>query len=418
MSKFLSTIVAPTLGVLVAAGSVSAQTYKVGPIKKGLTKPTGIAVEARGTVLFTEIPEPGKKGGKNTVSRLDPKTGKVTVLAKGEPAPTNIAVARDGSFYWTCMSAGVVMRMRGNKRELIAKGLNKPSGIAVDGAMNVYITTIPEPGKKGGKNTVGRLVNGRLQPLSVGEPEPTDIVADVRGNLYWTCRTAGVILRRDARTGKKSLVLNQLEKPTGIAMDALGALYFTEVPTPGVFGRNGGRNRVWRYNPMTHARTLVAFGFPWPIDVTVTRDGKSVFFPCKTVGVMVRADRTGSAPELISRGTGKIGTSVSFRLTSVRDRGNMYQLFTTAGLGPIAVDKRFLAVAPDGLFFLSMMGAQGLFAHYTGRLDRSGRATATLSIPNAPILRGLHLYSAFVTFAASAPSGVSGISNTLGTTIE
>ena len=59
-------------------------------------------------------------------------------------------------------------------------------------------------------------------------------------------------LRRDAVTKAVSLVLKRLEKPSGIAMDAAGNLYFTELPTPGKSAAQGGRNRIWKYDPRTH----------------------------------------------------------------------------------------------------------------------------------------------------------------------
>ena len=45
------------------------------------------------------------------------------------------------------------------------------------------------------------------------------------------------------------------------------------------------------------------------------------------------------------------------------------------------------------------------------RLDAQGVAKAKLNIPNSPVLKGIRIYSAYVTLKATAPSGISSISN-------
>lgn len=224
-----------------AAATVPAQTYKTTILVKGLNKPSGIAVHSSGDLYFTEIPSPGKFGSNNTVSLWIARTGKTSVIVKGEPAPTHIVVLPNRDFYWTCNSAGVIMRGKGTSHSSIGTGLSNPNGIAVTGKGRVFFTQLPTPGKpgnQGGRNSVAELVKGAATVLKSGEPEPVDIVVDANNNLYWTCKSAGVILTRNAKTSKVSLVLDNLDKPVGIAMDAAGNLYFTEVPTPGKFANH------------------------------------------------------------------------------------------------------------------------------------------------------------------------------------
>jgi len=76
----------------------------------GLHAPTGIALDAAENILyFTEVPEPGKDGGQNTVNALDLATQTRTVIHKGDPQPTSVAVAPNGNVYWTSTSRGQVM---------------------------------------------------------------------------------------------------------------------------------------------------------------------------------------------------------------------------------------------------------------------------------------------------------------------
>jgi hypothetical protein len=48
----------------------------------------------------------------------------------------------------------------------------------------------------------------------MGEPEPTDIAVGRKGDLYWTCKTAGVILERDAH-GEVGVLIGGLNSPSG-----------------------------------------------------------------------------------------------------------------------------------------------------------------------------------------------------------
>lgn len=288
---------AATLSLVVAGGAYA--QYETTVIARDLRRPTGIAVDQRGNVYFTQIPTPGvpgPDGGMNTVSRLD-RRGRITKITLGEPEPTHIAVTRDGRLYWTCKSAGVILTHDEGETQLVLRGLEQPSGIDVVNrgprAGDVYFTQLPTPGvpgDRGGRNTVNVFDGKNIETLTLGEPEPTDIVVSRNGTAYWTCKSAGVILTKP-RDGEKRLLLGDLHEPVGIAMDGAGDLYFTEVPTPGVPGPNGGMNRVWKLDPRSGDRVLIDEGDPEPTDVAVTRDGRTVYWTCSSAGVIVAATR-------------------------------------------------------------------------------------------------------------------------------
>ena len=144
----------------------------------------------------------------------------------------------------------------------------------------------------GGTNTVN-VSNGVVtQTLTLGEPEPTDIAVTKDGTVYWTCKSAGVILKRTP-AGVVSLVLAGLDKPVGIALDhSARKLYWTEVPTPGIAGSMGGRNRVRELDLETMSATVVAAGDSEPNDVTVTTNG-NVYWTSSSAGLIVKAQRIG-----------------------------------------------------------------------------------------------------------------------------
>jgi hypothetical protein len=279
---------------LIAARS-SAQEYETNVVVSGLVRPTGITVEGSRTLYFTQLPTPGvpgTMGGTNTVSKTVLGAGGIRTLTVGEPEPTHLALGPDGTLYWTCKSAGVILeRSRAGEVSLFLGGLTKPSGISVGRDGSVYFTQLPTPGvpgTAGGTNTVSVSDGTSIQTLTLGEPEPTDIAVAKDGTAYWTCKSANVILRRTA-DGTVSMLLGGLNQPVGIALDHKDRkLYFTEVPTPGVPGSMGGGNKVNELDLETMALTVVAFGDPEPTDVAVAGNGR-IYWTCSSAGVIVEA---------------------------------------------------------------------------------------------------------------------------------
>lgn len=282
---------------LLTSAAALAESYTFAVVATGLNRPTGLTVRGGDTIYFTEIPTPGVGGGLNAVKELKLGNGVIRTIHQGEPEPTNITVDKSGVLYWTCKSAGVILEQAsrpGATAAPLLTGLLKPSGIAIDHRGRVYFTQIPTPGvsgPNGGTNSVS-VVSVRnstgVTTLSLGEPEPADIAASKDGELYWTCKTAGVILTRDEH-GQIKLLLSGLNKPVGIALDdEREVLYWTEVPTPGVSGANGGSNKVWSYNLETKMKTLIHSGDPEPTDIAVAANGR-LYWTCSSAGVIVEA---------------------------------------------------------------------------------------------------------------------------------
>lgn len=289
------------LGLALLCGNAVAQSYTFRVVASGLQRPTGIVVQGNSTVYFSQVPTPGvngPNGGSNSVNQLNLWNGSITTLHMGEPEPLNLALGAENDLYWTCRTAGVILKQDDEGVTTVElKGLAKPSGVAVDRCGNLYFTQIPTPGvngANGGSNSVNLAYGTNVVVLHMGEPEPADIVVSKDGDLYWTCRTAGVILERSAADGQTRVLLSGLQKPVGIALDRQGRnLFFTEVPTPGVSGANGGLNKVWQYSFKSGTKTLVHSGDPEPTDIAVARDG-DLYWTCSSAGVIVEARRKGS----------------------------------------------------------------------------------------------------------------------------
>src|SRR5258708_34935080 len=118
---------------------------------------------------------------------------------------------RSGAAFLATVLAFLALAKAGAKTyqtRVVVHGLTRPTGIVAQGSKTLYISQLPTPGVKGGQNTVDKisLRTGRITNLATGEPEPTNLALDKHGNLYWPCKTAGVILERD-QLGQISLFL-------------------------------------------------------------------------------------------------------------------------------------------------------------------------------------------------------------------
>lgn len=288
-----------TLGL---ASVLSAETshFDIRIIVEGLSRPTAIASNHNNFLYFSEVPTPGvfgTAGGENTVKRLKLSNLGMTTISEGEPYPINIALDDRRNVYWTCMTAGVILKYNNKDGKTFflppdptAPGANflmSPIGIAVDTHGDVLFTEVPVPGTPGA-NMVSVSDGELITLISQNEPAPTDIAVARDGTAYWTCNTFGVIIKRTP-AGVISILKRGLESPTGIAINYNGdKLYYTELPTPGMSGADGGTNRVVELNLRTMKMCNVSVGFPLPTDVTVTPKG-IVYWTCTKAGVIACA---------------------------------------------------------------------------------------------------------------------------------
>ena len=129
--------------------------------------------------------------------------------------------------------------------------------------------------------------------------------------------------------------------------------------------------------------------------------------------VAVHPDHVGQEPLGEPMAPDDPGGRVDLHLTANDSSGLPYQLGTSLGTGPIAVGMRRIDLSPDDLLLVSVVGYwPWVFSGYRGVIDANGEADAVIHIPNNAMLIGVRLHSAFVTLAASAPSGIQSISNT------
>jgi hypothetical protein len=147
----------------------------------------------------------------------------------------------------------------------------------------------------------------------------------------------------------------------------------------------GGCYRIGRYGSGAYNATS---GSVWLKDGLVCRI------------TMMRASITAS-------GTGKIGSALSYLLSAPSEAGQPYQVGTSLGAGPVQIGTHTLPLSIDELLKLSVGNlVPTMFVNYSGKLDTNGAGKATLNIPNIAALKGVRIYSGFLTLDFSQPLGI------------
>jgi len=202
-----------------------------------------------------------------------------------------------GSGYWLYYGDGNLAT---------ASGIFLPGGIVVDGAGNLYIAD-------SGNNRIRRVdaVTGLISTIAgTGVPgmagdngpaiaaevnNPTGIAMDGAGNLYIADSSNNCVRMLSAATGKLSTIAGtgvlgyagdgglataaQLNSPNGLAFDAAGNLYISDtsngrvrkVDASGIITTVAG-NGTFAYSGDGHAATAASMNFPWGITASPTGD--------------------------------------------------------------------------------------------------------------------------------------------------
>ncbi len=245
-----------------------------------LNYPVGIAVDAAGNVFYTERDANAiRKIAANGIITTLPVDGLSSPMGLTFDASGNLYVADTGSNTVRKIAAnGAVSAVAGNGvpgfsgdgGPALSASLNGPEGIALDTAGNLYIadtfnhrvrlvapdgtiSTFAGNGFPGGDGDDGK-------PTAASMFLPTDVALDSAANLYIADLgnsrirkvSKGVITSiagngggLPPRDGLDALAV-RLSGPTGLAVDANGAVYFAEGSIGSGSGLDGGVFRIWR----------------------------------------------------------------------------------------------------------------------------------------------------------------------------
>jgi hypothetical protein len=166
--------------------------------------PTALAYDADGNLFVSELP--------NRLVRVSP-AGTVTTYAGTGAAGFD-----------------------GDNGPAVAAVLNQPHGIAVDAGGNVFFCDV-------GNHRVRRIdrETGRITTAAAGLGLPVDLTLGPDGSLYVADFGDNRIVR--VTNGAPTTVVAAV-RPNGVAVDAAGAVYFTERTFPHVLRFDPGGGRV------------------------------------------------------------------------------------------------------------------------------------------------------------------------------
>lgn len=225
----------------------------------GLTcGPSHVAVNSSGDVFIAEY-------ACGIVAKYTPQ-GKLDVLASGYGHLSGLAVAANGTVYFTAENGAIYQVVNGTVSPLIT-GLHTPEGLAVDAQGNLFF------GEYGNPNAVNNLpaqekqfLSGKLMELTTSGTVKTlasglwrvrDIALAPDGSVYFVEESnyndqgnSGTLGRFVPGVGTQVL-LYDLDYPEGIAVTPSGEVYFTA--ERGHLYDAG--TILFRYNPGSSAAT-------------------------------------------------------------------------------------------------------------------------------------------------------------------
>ena len=146
-----------------------------------------------------------------------------------------------------------------------------------------------------------------------------------------------------------------------------------------------------------------------------TAHQRTILFGGYDGGIVVYGDTWAyGSTHLSMAGQPRPGHVMTFTLSALLDAGRPYQLGSSLGAGPTWVGPVIIDLDMDALLVVSVAGVwPGVFQGYRGFLDGSGQATAVLQIPPFPLLAGITVHSAFLTFDANPTLAIRSVSKTV-----
>jgi sugar lactone lactonase YvrE len=233
--------------------------------------PTSIAVEPDGSLLVVE-------NGLHRLVRVDPSSGRTTVVASGMAKPYAVARARSGAIYVT--DAGALERIDGTRAPRVVARVTEdigPIALAPDG--DVYFTTSTELfrlTRAGGKPV--RVATGLAGPHGIAvAPDGAVLVADTDAHR---------VLRVDPRTGAASTLM-KVANPRGIAVAADGTIDVVAADAHRVARFSAAGKRLGRVGSR--------FGDPYALAVT---PAAIYVIDTSATGTIVRVGRDGAVRTL------------------------------------------------------------------------------------------------------------------------
>jgi sugar lactone lactonase YvrE len=259
-----------------AAGSDSDVVSSSGGWSASSNAPSWLHTSAAGTgsglATFTFDANPGAtRSGTLTIAGLTLTVtqagstyvaAKPLTLASGLNFPSGVAVDGAGNVYIAETFSNAIEEWHASTQTvstLVSSGLYRPDGLAVDGAGNVFIADY-------GHNAIEEwhASTQTVSTLVAGVSGPDGVAVDGAGNVFIAGTNTGTIEEWNAATQTVSTLVSGLGQPFGVAVDGAGNVFFSDTDNNAL--------KEWQASTQT-VSTLVSSGLYLPTAVAVDGAG-------------------------------------------------------------------------------------------------------------------------------------------------
>jgi DNA-binding beta-propeller fold protein YncE len=271
-------------------------------------------------------------------------TGSTNVIFSydANPGATRSGTLTIGDQTLTVTQAGSTYVAAGAVTTLVSSGLFVPSGVAVDGAGNVYIADSGDNAIKewtAANNTVITLVSSNLN-------SPEGVAVDGAGNVYIADTGNSAVEEWRAANNTVTTLVSGLGEPAGVAVDGAGNIYIADTENSAI--------KKWTV-ANSNVTTLVSSGLVFPRGVAVD-SASNVYI----------ADTAGNAIKEWTAANSNVTTLVASGLyepysMAVDGAGNVYiaDTYNQVIKEWTAANNTVSTLVPSGLYYPSAVAVDG-----------------------------------------------------------
>lgn len=237
-----------------------------------LSSPRGVAIDNAENVYVTSG---------SSVVRMNSDGTNITTLAAGMTSLDGIAVDYSGSTVYVSTGDGSVKKITNNGATVttIASGLASPAGVGLDGNGNVFVA------EYFGGSVKKITPAGVVSTYASGLQGPYGLAVGGTGIVFVTEAYTDQI--RMLRTDGTSAIIKRFHLPTGIATDASGKIYTSDIIA-------NTESIIKRMNSNGEAVTTMGWGYNSPYGIAIN----------KATNNMIIANTYSNSVDLLNLGTG------------------------------------------------------------------------------------------------------------------
>jgi sugar lactone lactonase YvrE len=280
-------------------------------------------------------------------------SGAETSVGSGLKSPSGVAVDGAGDVFVTDPAVPAVFEVKpGGTQTELGAGFTTPQGVAVDGAGNVYVADA-------GAHAVEVIpVSGAQTTVGNGFSTPAGVAVDGAGNVYVADPGTSAVYKITPG-GLQTVVGSGFQSPSGVAVDADGNVYVSDLHN----------SKVFMITPLG-VQTTVGSGFQAPGGIAVDAAG-NVYIADNLAATVFEVSAGGTQTPVSSKFIAPEGLAID-------GSGNLF----VADPGTPAVMKIDRADAPSLTFLTTPYGTTSTDSPMTVEVANIGNETLTFSTPS------------------------------------